>query len=524
MDNQVDYINLAPPAGAEQIAAGAAQFATALAGTSVKIGEQFAEKEKLRQQAIADAKKEKDKTRASIKKENEKRRREGQSYLAEKGQDTLDYEAESKRLGELANEAEFMLTPPYSDGYSRKELEEAQRQVDEFFNYINTSKAAGGKVEAAITAAKEIENSGGLPDQTNGYTNNVKLLVPGGITDQESYTKNNTYNIVASNYFTGDKVLPTGWKVDASNKSEKGQSISSYTFTGPNNESFVYKIDGSNSPLEFNRSIGESALFDATKTIKNEKTGNIDDRFQYSSTTASIQDIDGDLQRINESQMINMAGIQTEFQDQVRGNIQGAFLDGKLGLANYIAYNVGNEKLLENAFAIYDSDKSDKEKVDELSKIVFDPLFENFKKQYNPREATAEDEEQAMQNGIKLLSYKDENGKDIKMVYSELYEGKATQKRKDGESTATQDAFRAASQSAQYLFDDEIEGKEILVKGFLLSRNNDGTVTVKQTASSSGLPVNSPVLTTKFTSFLKLKQALPGVFGELSPAERKSLQ
>ena len=524
MNNQVDYINLAPPKGAEQIAAGAAQFATALAGSSVKIAEQYAQKEKLREEAIAAAKKEKDKTRASIRKENEKRRREGQSYLAEKGQDTLDYERESKRLGELANDAELMLTPPYSDSYSSEELAIAQQQVDEFFNYINTSKAAGGKVEAAIAASKEVENSGGLPDQINGYTNNVIELIP--ITDEESYTKNNTYNIVASNYFTKGRVLPEGWDVEASNKSVKGQSVSSYKFIGPNGESFDYTIDGSNDPIEFSRSIGESALFDGTKTIKDEKTGNIVDRFQYSSTTASIQDMGGDLQRINESQMINMSGIETEFKDQVRGNIQGAFLDGKLGLANYIAYNVGDvggENLLENAFAIYDGDDSDGVKIQKITDAVFDPMFTKFKKQYNPREATAEDIEQARQNGIELLSYKDENGNEIKMVYSELYEGKATQKRKDGESTATEDAFKAASDSAKDLFDGKIEGNQIEIKGMLLTVKN-GKVTVKRTVSSQGLAVNQDVLTTKFSSFLKLKQALPGVFGQLSPAERKELQ
>lgn len=515
MSNQVDYVNLPLPKGAEQIAAGAAQFAAALGGSAAKIGEQYAAQEKIRQKAIADAKKERDKTRASIKKENEKRRREGQSYLAEKGQDTLDYEAESKRLGELANEAEFRLTPPYSDSYSREELDEAQKQVDEFFNYINTSKAAGGKVEAAITASQEITNSGGLPDQVNGYTNNVQDLVPGGITDQESYTKNNTYNIIASSYFTEGKVLPSGWNVNASNRSEKGQSISSYTFTGPNKESFVYTIDGSNSPLEFSRLIGESTLFDGTKTIKDEKTGNIVDRFKYSSTTANIEDLGGDLQRINETQMIDMFGIQTEFKDQVRGNIQGAFLEGKLGLSNYIAYNADKEGLLQEAINIYDSDKSDREKVDRLTNLIFNPMFEEFQSKYNPREATEEEKQQAAKNGIDLID---------NMVYSEVYEGKAKTKPSDGgEATAKEKQFFAASESANNLFQGKVEGNEVQIKGLQLVMKN-GKVFIKDYGSYQGLSVAKDTFKTGFSSFVQLKQALPEVFGALTPAERKQLQ
>lgn len=421
MDNQVDYINLAPTAGAEQIAAGAAQFATALGGAAANIGAKFAEKEKLRQKAIADATKEKNKTRASIRKENEKRRREGQGYLAEKGQDTLDYEAESKRLGELANEAEFMLTPPYSDGYSREELEEAQKQVDEFFNYINTSKAAGGKVEAAIASSNEIENSGGLQDRTNGYTHNVKEIIT--ITDAVSYTNNSRYNDIASNYFT-KKTTPSGWEVKASNKSEKGQSISSYTFIGPNNESFVYTIDGSNTPLEFSTLIGDPALNDGIKTIRNEK-GDIDARFQYSSS-ASMENVSDNLQRINEFQMIDMDGVETEFKDQVRGNVQGAFLDGKLGLLNYFAQNADKIDQIDEVIKIYESDNDDNKKVDRLTNLIFTPMFEEFQGKFNPREATDEDIKAAEQAGITLRKVE---GK--KYVYSMIKTGDVKQKRKE---------------------------------------------------------------------------------------------
>ena len=529
MSNQVDYVNLPLPKGAEQIAEGAAQFATALAGSSVKIAEQYAEKERLRKKAIDDANKEQNRVRANIRTANEKRRRDGQAYLAEKGQDTLDYERESRRLGELANDAELMLTPPYSEGYSSEELAIAQEQVDEFFNYINTSKAAGGKVESAITASKEIENSGGIVDKIDGYTYNVKELIP--ITDEASYTRNNTYNTIVNSYFTKGKVLPDGWKVDASNKSEKGKSVSTYKFTdtkGPkdadgNPPSFDYTVDGSSDPIEFSTSIGKSALNQGIETLRDD-AGNIEKRFQYSSS-ASLETTGVGLQRIDEYKMVNMSAMQTEFKDQVRGNIQGAFLDGRVGLLNYFAQNANQKNSIERVIEIYDSEEfDDGQKIDQLTNLIFNPMFEEFQSQYNPREATAEDIEIANENGITLLKPEGKDGPSY--VYSEIKSTESKQKRKEGggESTATENAFRAASQSAQTLFDGGIEGGQIEIKGMLFTLGNDGKVMVKRTASSQGFPVNSPVLTTKFSSFLKLKQALPGVFGELNPAERQSLQ
>ena len=438
MDNQVDFINLAPKVGPEAIAAGAAQFSAGLAQTSVKIGEQFAEKEKARQKALADALKEQNKTRADIQKANEKIIRDGKQGLIEAGQDTKDFELESRRLGELANEAQFILTPPYSEGYSREDRQKAQKQVDEFFSYINTSKAAGGKVEAAVNNANQTTKAGGVIDQTNGYTLNVKDLIPGGITDQESYVKNNTYNGIVHNYFTNGRVLPKGWEVTASNKSVEGQSTSSYVFNGPDGATFSLSIDGSNSPLEFADSIGEPTSFEATKTIKDE--GLIVDRFKYSVPTASVETLNDGLERINEIQFINMQAVETEFKDQVRGNIQGAFLEGKLGLLNYLNYNVGKKDpqegelegtlfvSLEDAIAIYDSEElSEKEKINQLTNLVSAPLLEKFKTKYNAREASAEEIQQAKKNGVNLTK----NEKGVPLVYSEIDYGASKRKPKE---------------------------------------------------------------------------------------------
>jgi len=513
MSNQVDYVNLPLPKGAEQIAAGAAQFAAALGGSAAKIGEQYAAQEKIRQKAIADATKEKNKVKANIRKENEKQRRLGQSYLAEKGQDTLDYEANSKKLGELANEAKFKLTPPYSEGYSREELDEAQKQVDEFFSYINTSKAAGGKVEAAIDSSNEVENSGGLLDKTGGYTHNVKEIIK--ITDAVSYENNSKYNDIASNYFT-KKTTPSGWSVKASNRSEKGQSISSYTFTSSNDESFVYEIDGSNTPLEFSTLIGDPALSDGIKTIVDKDTKNIVDRFKYSSTTANIEDLSGDLRRINETQMIDMSGIKTEFRDQIRGNIQGAFLDGKLGLLNYFAQNANKLNEVDDVIKIYESDDDDNTKVDRLTELIFNPLFEEFQSKYNPREATDEEKQQAAENGIDLIDG---------MVYSEVYEGEAKTKPSDGgEATAKEKQQLAASESANMLFKGELPGNEIQVKGGLQLVRKNNKVFIKDYGSYQGLSVAKDTFKEGFSNFVELKLALPEVFGGLTPAERKQLQ
>ena len=522
MDNQVDFINLAPKVGPEAIAAGAAQFATALAGASVKIGEKFAEQEKARQQAIAEAKKQKDKTRASIRKEVEKARRSAGGALQEKGQDTIDFDTNSKALAEKAIEAELMLTPPYSDSYSPEELQQAQTQVDEFYSYINTSKAAGGKIEAAVTAANEITNSGGLPDHINGYTNNVIELLPGGINSAQDFEKNNEYNIIASSYFTEGKVLPSGWDVTSKNESIKGQSVTTYTFTGANNEEFSYSIDGSGKPLEFAREIGDDALFDATRTIKDEKTGNISDRFKYSSTTASKEGLGDGLERINEQQFVNMQGIKTEFKDQVRGNIQGAFLDGKVGLLNYISYNVGKEELIDQVLEIYNNDESDVAKINELTDLVFNPMFKDLESKYNPREASEEEIQQAQTNGVELI--KNEDG--IPMVYSEIDYGKPKDTSKTGDSgslSAKQEAQVAASDSATRLFEGKIEGNEIQVKGLQLVKK-DGKVFIKDYGSYQGLSVAKDTFKKGFSNFLNLKQALPDIFGPLTPAERKQLQ
>ena len=519
MDNQVDFINLAPKVGPEAIAAGAAQFATALAGASVKIGEKFAEQEKARQQAIAEAKKQKDKTRASIRKEVEKARRSAGGALQEKGQDTIDFDTNSKALAEKAIESELMLTPPYSDSYSPEELQQAQTQVDEFYSYINTSKAAGGKIKAAVEATNEITNSGGLPDHINGYTNNVIELLPNGINSAVDFEKNGEYNVILSSYFTERKVLPSGWNVTSKNESVKGQSITTYTFTGGNNEEFSYSIDGSGKPLEFATEIGDDALFDATKTIKDEKdSGKIFDRFKYSST-ASREGLGDDLERINEQQFINMQGIKTEFKDQVRGNIQGAFLDGKVGLLNYVSYNVGKEELIDKVLEIYNNDESDVAKVNELTDLIFNPMFDKFESKYNPREATEEEIQQAQTNGVELIKNKD----GVPMVYSEVNTGEAKTKPSDGSGPSlTEKQQFAAAESVNMLFKGKLP--EVQVKGGLQLVKKDGKVFIKDYGSYQGLSVAKDTFKEGFSNFVELKLALPEVFGPLTPAERKQLQ
>ena len=427
MNNQLDYINLAPTAGAEQIAAGAASFAQSMGKAAAAIGEQASKARKEKEDSINSWNKEYNKVLNSARNEILKQRNDTLiSFDNEEARE--QFKTESLKLAEDAWNAQVKLTPPYDQGLNDESRQLYQAQYDKWVEYMNTSKNFNGNLLQAGEAYRALQ----------GETETIIYPDEYDPQNHEDYGKAKTQGLIIANYLAHG--VHPGVEVKQETKTnENGSATKTFVFTKKDTkEQFRYTVGGGKNSLILGESLPkEDQTTISLATVKDDK-GNIKEDLLYG-LSGSVLDTGNQTEAVQQKKYINGQVVYDTFRDDVRGDIKSVFSEGRDSVLRYFDNYLKMPKALDDVIQVLKNDTYSEDeflnqltelavngKIGEDGEIDYNGLWGKVAQSYHEREATDEDIKAAEQAGVTL---REVEGK--KYVYSIVKTGDVKQKRKE---------------------------------------------------------------------------------------------